>query len=75
MYESSKDIEKAEEAGDLVQDIYTYLTERHYPPLCVEARKRAIRRKATKIVIHDGEPFFQKQKKKARDGTKVRANL
>ena len=34
----------------------------------MEAGKRAIRRKTTKFVIHDGEMFFQKQKKKARDG-------
>ena len=34
MDESSKDIEEEEEAGNLVQDIYTYLTGRHYPPLC-----------------------------------------
>ena len=70
MDESSKDIEEEEEAGNPVQDIYTYLTERHYPPLC-GPRKRAIRRKATKFVIHDGELFFQKQEK-ARDGTKAR---
>ena len=38
-------------------------------------RKRAIWRKPTTFVIHDGKLFFQKQKKKARDGTKVRANL
>ena len=71
MDETFKDFEEAEEAGDLVQDVYTYLTDRHYPPDCVDARKRAIRRKATKFHIHDGELFFQKQKKKARDGKKV----
>ena len=75
MDESFQGYREGRGTGDLVQDIYTYLTERHYPPLCVEAHKRAIRRKATKIVIHDGELFFQKQKKKARDGTKVRPNL
>ena len=73
MDESCNGIEEleVEEAGDLVQDVYTFLTERRYPPLCVESRKRAIRRKATKFVIHDGELFFQKKKKKARDGRKV----
>ena len=65
-----RDVEESEEAGDLVRDVYMYLMERQYPLLCVELRKRAIQRKAAKFVIHDGEMYFQKQKK-ARDGTKV----
>ena len=30
------DIKGAEEADDLMQDVYTYLPECHYPPLCAE---------------------------------------
>ena len=71
MEETFRDIEEAEETVDLVQDVYTYLTEHHYPPHCKEAGKRAIWRKAKRFVICDGELFFLKQKKNARNGKKV----
>ena len=70
MEKSFRDVEESEEAGDLVWDVYMYLMERQYPLLCVELRKRAIRSKAAKFVIHDGKMYLQKQEK-ARDGTKV----
>ena len=60
MDESFNDIEEAEEAawrsgaGRLHLPQGTSLT----ASLCVEARKRAIRRKATKFVIHIGELFL-----------------
>ena len=44
MDETFKDFKEAEEAGDLVQDVYTYLTDHQYPPDCVQTHKRAIRR-------------------------------
>jgi len=58
-------------SGDLIQDVYVYLTERRYPLSCTEARKRSIRRKAEKFVIREGELYFIKKKKKGRDGKKV----
>lgn len=69
MEESFEDTEEAGEAGTLVQDVYIHLAERRYPTHCPESRKRMIRRKFT---LRDGELFHQKQKKKARNGKKVR---
>ena len=71
MEETFRDIEEAEETGDLVQDVYTYLTENRYPPHCNQAGKRVIRRKAGKFSIRDGELFSLKQKKNTRKGKKV----
>lgn len=58
-----------QQVTDLMQAVYTYLTERNYPPASLH---RNTNFKAIKqFVIHDGELFFQKQEKKARDDTKV----
>ncbi len=62
MEESFNDPEEARETGDLVQDVFMYLTEHRYPPCCTEPRKRTIRRKAAKFAIRDGEFFFKKKK-------------
>ena len=39
MEETFRDIEEAEETGNLVQDVYTYLTEHRYLPHCKQAGK------------------------------------
>ena len=59
-----------EGTGNLVQEVYIYLTERHYPPGCADSQKRSIQKKAGKFVVRDGKMFF----KKKRNG-KVRRNL
>ena len=58
MEELFEAISEAKEAGDLVWDVYRYLTGNQYPPHCMDLCKRAIRRKSTKFVIRDGEMFF-----------------
>lgn len=67
MDESFNDTEETGEAGDLVQEVYVYLTERRYPSNSTEARKRSIRRKAAKFSIRDGELYFKKKKKKGKE--------
>ena len=52
------------EGGDLLQKAYIYLTEHCYPSGCVDSRKRSIRKKAGKFVVHDGDLFFKKRKGK-----------
>ena len=71
MEETFRDIEEAEETGDLMQNVYTHLTEHRYPPHCKQVGERAIRRKAEKFVICDGENFFLNQKKNTKKGKKV----
>ena len=43
----------SDEAGDLMGEVYQYMTQKRYMYLleCTEWRKRSIRRKATKFVI------------------------
>ena len=50
--------------GNLVQDVYRYLAGRQYLPHCTDLRKRAIRRKSITFVIHDGELFFYRCRRK-----------
>ena len=67
MDESFNNTEETGEAGDLVQEVYVYITEHRYPPSSTEARKRCIRRKASKFAVHDGELYFKKKKKKGKE--------
>lgn len=60
--QSQSDGGEVEGTGDLVQEAYIYLTEHRYPPGCADSRKRSIRKKAGKFVVHDGEMFFKKRK-------------
>ena len=54
------DHENAEERDvDLVEEAYRYLTDKTYPNVMTENRKRAIRNKAKKFVIKDGELFYR----------------
>jgi len=53
--QSQSDGGEVEGAGDLVQEAYIYLTERRYPPGCADSRKRSIRKKAGKFVVHQME--------------------
>ena len=60
--EEDQAVERTEE---LVEEAYTYLTEKTYPDGCSETRKRVIRKKAAKFEVNDGELFYkQKQKGK-----------
>ena len=52
-----------EEGGDLIKEVYEYMTQRRYPLGCMEGRKRTIRRKANKFVLKDGELYFKKKQK------------
>ena len=52
-----------EEGGDLIEEVYEYMTQRLYPLGCTERRKRTIRRKANKFVLKDGELYFKKKQK------------
>ena len=47
---------------DLVEAVYLYLTEAHYPQGCPNIKKRAIRKKAQKHVVRSGVLFFKKKK-------------
>ena len=47
---------------DLVEAVYLYLTEAHYPQGCPNIKKRAIRKKAQKHVVRSGVIFFKKKK-------------
>ena len=51
---------------DLVDAAFVYKTELRYPRGCREARKRAIRKKASMFVVRDGVLFFKKKKKGGR---------
>ena len=53
----------SEQGGDLIDEVYEYMTQRRYPLGCTEGRKRSIRRKATKFVLKDGELYFKKKQK------------
>ena len=54
------DHENAEERDvDLVEEAYRYLTDKTYPNVTTENRKRAIRNKAKKFIIKDGELFYR----------------
>ena len=64
--QSQSDGGEVEDTGDLVQEAYIYLTERRYPPGSADSRKRSIRKKAGKLVVHDGEIFFKKRKGRVR---------
>ena len=58
------DHESADERdADLVEQAYRYLTERRYPNGATENRKRAIRNKAKRFIIKDGELFYKKKQK------------
>ena len=58
------DHESAEERDvDLVEEAYRYLTDKTYPNGTTENRKRAIRNKAKKFIIKDGELFYRKKQK------------
>ena len=59
--ESFSDGDKA--AGDLIEEVYDYMTRKRYPVGCTEGRKRSIRRKAAKFVVKDGELYFKKKQK------------
>jgi len=50
----------SEGAGDLMQEVYQYMTPKCYMYLfgCMEGRKRSIRRKATRFVIVFFLPLF-----------------
>ena len=50
----------SDEAGDLMEEVYQYMTQKRYMYLfgCMEGRKRSIRRKATRFVIVFFLPLF-----------------
>ena len=62
-YQSVSNNGEVKGGGDLVQEAYIYLTQHRYPQDCAYARKRSIRKKAGKFVVHDGELFFKKKRK------------
>ncbi len=49
-----------EKDAELIELAYRYLTEKTYPSGITENRKRAIRNKAKKFVVRDGELFYKK---------------
>ena len=55
--------EEAERDLQLVEEAYSYVTKKKYPPGCSDVRKRVIRRKAQKFIVKDGEMFYKQQKK------------
>ena len=58
------DNESADERDvELVELAYRHLTDKTYPNGAAENRKRAIRNKAKKFVIKDGELFYRKKLK------------
>ena len=57
--------------GDLLEKAYLYLTERVYPEGCLPNQKQAIRRKAARFTIRNGDLMYQKLKRKTLDGHKV----
>ena len=59
------DHESADERDvDLVEQAYRYLTDKTYPKYgATENRKRAIRNKAKRFIIKDGELFYKKKQK------------
>ncbi len=59
-----------EDEDDLLENAYVYLTDQCYPGGSSTNEKRAIRRKAEKFVLRNGELLYKKSKKMA-DGTKV----
>ena len=48
---------------DLVEDVYIYVTEQRYRDGATENRKRAIRNKAKKFEVRNGELFYKKVKR------------
>lgn len=60
----------SEEEGDIMENAYVYLTEKRYPDGCTANTKRAIRRKASKFEVRNGELLYLKCKK-MKDGTKA----
>ena len=54
--------EKVED--DLVQEVYTYLTEKQYPDGVSEGKRRVIRKKAMKFMISTNGELLYKHKKK-----------
>ena len=48
---------------DLVKEAYQYLMDKTYPNGMTENRKWAIRNKAKKFIIKDGELFYKKKQK------------
>ena len=55
---------------DLIDNIYTFVTENRYPEGATVGQKRTIRRKAAKFEVCDGELFYKKTTKDER-GNKV----
>ena len=47
---------------DLVDAAFGYLTESRYPRRCTEARKGAIQKKASMLVVKDGVLFSRKRR-------------
>ena len=60
------EFEESNSEVDLVDAAFQYITESRYPRECTEARKRAIRKKASMFVVRDGVMFFKKKKKKGK---------
>ena len=45
-------------SDDVIEHVYNYKTKSEYPLGASESKKRAIRKKATKFVVKDGELYY-----------------
>ena len=52
-----------DEGGDLIDNVYQYLSQKWYCLRCTEGGKRVIRRKAERFVLNDGELYFKRKQK------------
>ena len=52
-----------DEGGDLIDNVYQYLSQKRYRLGCTEAGKRVIRRKAEHFVLKDVELYFKRKQK------------
>ncbi len=65
-----EDQAETEREEELIEQAYTYLTQKTYPDGCTATRKRVIRKKAAKFEVKDGELYYkQKQKGKVNSVT------
>lgn len=57
------------DSDELIEEVYLYITANQYPEEASESRKRAIRKKAKKFIVKDGELYYKQ------GGTKHKVRL
>ena len=54
----ASDVEGLSSDEDIVEQVYVYKTKNQYPDGAHESKKRAIRKKAKRFVVKDGELYY-----------------